>query len=58
MWAAACIRGPKHAYTGTFFCTQLGFQKYGKCKFFAIMAKVWNESHIVWESFQTPIFQL
>ena len=22
------------------------------------MAKVWNESHIVWEPFQTPIFPL
>ena len=23
-----------------------------------LKTKVWNESHIVWESFQTPIFQL
>ena len=29
-----------------------------KCKFFYIKVEVWNESHIVWEPFQTPIFQL
>ena len=46
-WATACIRGPKHAYAGTFLHTQLGFQKYGKGKFSTIMAEVWNESHIV-----------
>ena len=56
MWVATCICGPKHAYAGTFLHTQLGFQKYGKCKFFAIIAEVWNESHIVWEPFQTPFF--
>ena len=55
-WAVAYIRVPKHAYTGTILCTQLGFQ--GKGKFSAIMAKVWNESHIVWELFQTPFFPL
>ena len=29
-----------------------------KNKFFWIKADVWNKSHIVWEPFQTPIFQL
>ena len=46
-WATACIRGPKHAYVGTFLCMWLGFQKYGNDKFSAIMGEVWNESHIV-----------
>ena len=55
-WAAACVRGPKHAYAGTFLHTQLGFQKYGKGKFIAIMAEVFNESHTIWDSFQTPFF--
>ena len=57
-WAMACIHGPKHAYIGTFLRTQLGFQKYEKWVFSAIMAEVWNESHIVWEPFQTPFFPL
>ena len=47
MWVAACVRGPKHEYAGTFLCTQLGFQKYKKDKFSIIMVEVWNESHIV-----------
>ena len=29
-----------------------------KDKIFCIQAKVWNESHIIWEPFQTFIFQL
>ena len=37
---------------------QPGFQKYKKGKFCAIMAEVWNESHIIWELFQTSFFQL
>ena len=45
-WVVAYIRKLKHAYAGTFLRTQLGFQKYKKDKFFAIMAEVWNESHI------------
>jgi len=57
-WAVVYIRGPKHAYAGTFLHTQLGFQKHGKCKSFAIVAEVWNESHIVWGPFQTPFFPL
>ena len=36
---------------------QIGFQKPMKDKFSALKTKVWNESHIVWEPFQTPIFQ-
>ena len=56
MWAVACIHGLKHAYISTFLRTQLGFQKHGKCKFSVIMAEVWNESHIVWEPFQSPFF--
>ena len=58
MWVMAYIRRPKHAYAGTLLCTKLGFQKYKKCKFSAIMVEIWNESHIVWESFQTPFFPL
>ena len=52
--AEACVRGPKQAYASTLPCTQLGFQKHEKDKFSAIMAEVQNESHIVWELFQTP----
>ena len=40
MWVATCIHGPKHAYVGTFLPMQLGFQKYKKDKFFAIMVEV------------------
>ena len=29
-----------------------------KDKFFCTKAEVWNESHIVWEPYQTPNFQL
>ena len=29
-----------------------------KDKFFSIKAEVWDEFHIVWELFQTPIFSL
>ena len=29
-----------------------------KDKFLYINVEVWNESHIVWEPFQTPIFSL
>ena len=29
-----------------------------KNKFFYINLEVWNESHLIWEPFQTPIFQL
>ena len=55
---ATYVHGPKHAYAGTVLRTQLGSQKHKKGKFSAIMAKVWNESHIVWEPFQTPFSQL
>ena len=58
MWATTCVRGPKHAYTGTLLHTQLGFQKHKKCKFSTIIAEVWNEYHIVWEPFQTSFFPL
>jgi len=50
--------GLMHAYAGTNLCTQLGFQKPMKDKFSALKIEFWNESHIVWEPFQTPIFQL
>ena len=46
-WVVAYVCGPKHAYVGTLLRMQLGFQKYEKSKFNAIMAKDWNESHIV-----------
>ena len=52
----AYVRGPKPTYVGTILRTQLGFQKYGKCKFPVIMAEVSIESHIIWEPFQTPFF--
>ena len=29
-----------------------------KRRFSTLKTKVWNESHIVWEPLQTPIFQL
>ena len=48
------IFGNKTTKVALSLCTQLGFQKHKKGKFSAIMAKVWNESHIVWEPFQTP----
>ena len=47
MWAAAYIRGLKHAYTGTLLHMQLGFQRHKKGKFSIVIAEVWNESHIV-----------
>ena len=45
-------------YAGTDLHMWLGFQKPMKGKFFALKIELWNESHIVWEPFQTPIFQL
>ena len=57
-WAAAYVCRPKYVYAGTFLRTRLGFQKYEKSKFSTIMAEVWNESHIIWEPFQTPFFPL
>jgi len=57
-WTVAFICGPKYAYAGTLLRTQLGFQRHKKCKFSAIMAEIWNESHIIWEPFQTPFFPL
>ena len=48
-WVEACIR--RHIPTHT-----ARVQRYKKCKFSTIMAKVWNESHIIWELFQTPFF--
>ena len=47
MWVAACVHELKHAYAGMFFCMQLRFQKHKKGKYSAIMAEIWNESHIV-----------
>ena len=58
MWVTSCVRMPKHVYTSIILCMQLGFQKYKKCKFSTIMAEIWNESHIIWELFQTPFFPL
>ena len=59
----ACIR--IHAYTRA--CPQAVYAYTGlrmhvrvletmKDKFFSIKYEVWNESHIVWKPFQTPIF--
>ena len=55
---AACVCEPKHAYASKFLHTQLGFHKHKKNKFSTITVEVWNESHIVWESFRTPFFPL
>ena len=57
-WVATYIREPKHAYAGMFLRMQLGFQEHKKGKFSVITADVLNESHIVWELFQIPFFQL
>ena len=46
-WFAAYVRELKHVYASTFLHTQQGFQKQMKGKFSAIIAKVWNESHVV-----------
>ena len=40
MWVTACVCKLKHKYVGIFLRTQLGFQKYKKYKFSAIMTKV------------------
>jgi len=60
---SACIRrheptyaALKLAYASTSLCTQVGFHKPIKDKFSVLKIEVWNESHIVWEPFQTPIF--
>ena len=45
-WAVAYVCRPKHVYIGTLLHTLLGFQIHKKDKFFEIMVKVWNESHI------------
>ena len=47
----ACTRKHKLAHTCRVSETM-------KDKFFALKTKVWNESHIVWEPFQTPIFTI
>ena len=56
--AQTCIHKPHAAYAGISLCTQLEFQRHKKGKFSALTTEVWNESHIIWESFQSPIFQL
>ena len=38
---------PWPTYMGSSLRMQLGFQKYGKCKFSTIIIEVWNELHIV-----------
>ena len=53
-----CIQRPHAAYAGTSLRMQLGFQRHKKRKFLALKTEVWNESHIIQEPFQTPIFQL
>ena len=45
-------------YVGSGLCTWAKAYAGMECKFSAIMAKVWNESHIVQELFQTPFFPL
>ena len=51
-------RKPRPAYVSMDLGTQLGFQKPMNGKFSALKIEVWNESHLIWEPFQTPIFQL
>ena len=46
----------KPVYVGKSLRMQVGFQKPTKGKFFALKTEIWNESHIVWELFQTAIF--
>jgi len=48
----------KLAYAGMSLHTQVGFQKPMKDKFFELKTKIWNESHIVWDPFQTLIFTI
>ena len=45
-------------YVVTDLRTQQGFHKPMKGKFSTLKTKVWNEFHIVWEPFETPIFEL
>ena len=49
--SAACIH--KHRPTHTVRVLETI-----KDKFFCINVEVWNESYIIWELFQTPIFSL
>ena len=53
-----CICRHKLAFAGISLHSQLGFQRHKKNKLFALKTEVWNEFHIIWEPFQTPIFQL
>jgi len=62
---SACVRrqgptyaGQMHAYASTDLRTQLRFQKPMKDKLSTLNTEVWNEFYIIWEPFQTPIFQL
>ena len=51
----ACLM---HVYTYTGMRVHARVQETMKCKLFYIKAKVWNESHIIREPFQTLIFEL
>ena len=53
-WPSAHVRGPKHAYASTFLRTQLGFQKYEKGKFFAIIEWISHRLRVV----PNPFFSL
>ena len=55
---SAYARGFLHAYAGPILCMHSEFLKPKQGKSFCIYVEVWNESHILWESFQTPIFTL
>ena len=46
-----------HAYTYMSMRTHARVPKTMKGKFFYIKSEILNESHIVWEPFQTPIFK-
>ena len=51
MHTHVCVRRHELAYTARVL------ESYER-QVFCIKAEVWNESHIIWEPFQTPIFQL
>ena len=47
-----------HSFWNPSMCMHASVPETMKGKFFCIKVWFWNESHIVWEPFQTPIFQL
>ena len=54
----ACVRIQTYAYTYMGMHTHVRVQETMKEKFSTLKFVFWNESHIVWEPFQTSIFEL